>query len=686
MSLVESVVEAATFVTGLMKDCGFNGLESAVPGINLLISLGNWFEKRGVPPQVIKELCKKHNIEPSRVSSLEDLKSRIKESEIELFLSRALARVDFPSLVRYLDASLGERDEKIDNLLHLFQDLENVLKGPYTQLYPAERVLETLPHDTRFINPQFFRKTGPVAADIDGGKVYIRPEVNGVIEALENKPAVLLHGVAGSGKSVVARTVAYRWLKKRGGVRFVQCKTEEVNYKELVTEAARFGKENPDSLLVVEDTHLKAETINQFLSRTAKAWPRLLVTSRKTGPELESYTVNHFRDLENIPLNPSDPADDIISLFFRKKGWELTDRLKKEIISASKKSLWLLSYALKSLEKTEGKEIHHGAVLEYVEVDLRDLEKKKNAFNPKLLIALSLLYRYEILTDARFLKEKFRDAGHTLEDELNDLARMGEVVQSTKNRITLYGLPHSELAKLYFHFSKNSDWEEPTYEDENQFICDYAVSKKAMNWWELFTFWRSPFSPERTKRLNKRKLAERIDETEDIGPTTVCIATVSGEDRYSGMELVNLISLEKLARRIAKSETEFPPGWCIGSVSFANPTAGKKLVSLINSEKLAEKIIVGMISNPELWGFVAVSYINAFSVTDTNAEEEFVRQLAKRVVGTQDAFFAIKSIDSIHKLKSDVGNKFLQVFRQLGPDPKLAVLLDCLEQVWSDSE
>ena len=144
---------------------------TAMPTIKLLIDLAKWQQKKGIKPKIIKNLCKKYDLDPEIINNFEDLKNEgIPPDEIELAYSHAIAKTDNPSLVRYLESV---RKDLADEILHHFSQLNMALKSQYQILLPAETILQNPPTQSDFAKPKFFRKTGSVFADFESGKEYV---------------------------------------------------------------------------------------------------------------------------------------------------------------------------------------------------------------------------------------------------------------------------------------------------------------------------------------------------------------------------------------------------------------------------------------------------------------------------------------------------------------------------------
>ncbi len=215
MGLVDWLGKIAPVVVAIEEDLGLDALKSTVPGIGVLVGVAKWAQKKGAIPKAMKELCEKHGIVAEEVSSLDELKERVPESEVDLVLSRLKAEADCPTLVHYLKESHQVTQDTLNDLLDGFRYLQEALRT-YSLLQPAEAVLEDPPGHPDYATPSFFRKTGPVAADLalKNRKVAVGREVRDVIKALEERGGVLLDGLAASGKTVVARMAAYQWLRR----------------------------------------------------------------------------------------------------------------------------------------------------------------------------------------------------------------------------------------------------------------------------------------------------------------------------------------------------------------------------------------------------------------------------------------------------------------------------------------
>ena len=84
MNLAENLGKISSFLLNAFKDYDIEVPESAVPGISLLLELGKWAEKKKAPQKVIKQFCEEKQLDPSQISTLDDLKKfGVSEGEID---------------------------------------------------------------------------------------------------------------------------------------------------------------------------------------------------------------------------------------------------------------------------------------------------------------------------------------------------------------------------------------------------------------------------------------------------------------------------------------------------------------------------------------------------------------------------------------------------------------------------
>jgi hypothetical protein len=485
--------------------------------------------------------------------------------------------------------SVYEQDEHVQ---------KSILTNHYYFLTPSSSVLKTRPTSEREATPMFFRKTGPVAADIEGGTVYVHPEVSEIIDALRGKHIVILCGDAASGKTVAARVVAYHWMKT-GSVRFVQLKTMTIMPYELSLEMARYGQDEPDPLLVIEDVHLKMNDINEMLAARSEKWPRVLFTARQVKPMLHSQETNNFDLLDKVILDQTCNQVSIIQMYLEKKGWRITAKLIKDIYEISGQNLWLQAYALQSLCDSKRGYVSTELILKKVKQDLEDLSRTKvdlggeiKLLLPRVLITLSILYRYEIPTDIRFLNHIFPYPNVQIKMALDVLVQMGEALVIERNDHFLYGLPHSALAHLYFQLLSDPCWDrEPVYGDEFQFIGEYIESEKTINGSELFYILNRKRDYQNVRRkIDWQRVYRKIDNLSDLFEILRYFWAVSLTDRVKYDILMKNIDKDILAHKICRSNDLFSIGQILELLVEADTDAGMKILKEVDLKRRAAQV------------------------------------------------------------------------------------------------
>ncbi|MEA3274655.1 MAG: NB-ARC domain-containing protein, partial [Pseudomonadota bacterium] len=235
------------------------------------------------------------------------------------------------------------------------------LEHAFHLLLPAESVLKIGESDS--LPAKMFRKTGPIAVDFDAGMVHRREQVSEVQAMLkQDAAAVLVQGVAASGKSVVARQVAYELVQDDWTVYMHMLNRSERLQQRVKLQEEIAALASEQSLVVIEDVHLASPVeINQMLLVLGQQrWPKLLLTSRKIEVEAgESDNVpNRLQELSRIKLQPFDAAKSIIELFFQKEKIPAQGAWIDEVKKASRTSLWLLAIALESLDAEAARKGH----------------------------------------------------------------------------------------------------------------------------------------------------------------------------------------------------------------------------------------------------------------------------------------------------------------------------------------
>ena len=646
---------------------------AALPAINLLLDIGKWGEKKGVKPKIIKELCEKHDKMHLNIGNFEELRAAgISEREIETAFSHEIAKLDNPSLVRYLESSNRYKNESITQLFSLFENFQMAIRSQYVIMRPSQIVLQNPPINKEYAKPVFFRKTGPTFADIEEKRVYVREEINLITDSLEKNGAVLLVGDAATGKTVITRTIAHAAMKKGWKVFFVEIKTNSIDFGLLSEDIAKINNVESETLLIIEDVHLEPMHMNSFLSSRHSGWPKLLITTRTTEPQLHGESINNFKILPQIKLENYSPTQKIIELYFdskKKDHWKLSKQLKADILEYSQNNLWVLAYALRSLSETNGKSIQKESVLKQVERDLQsvsllpltmpDLQKK--LFTP-ILLSLSVLSRYEIPTDPRFLANWIDDTTEReIDYVLSVLKEICEVTISYKNGFPLYSLPHSVLATLYYEYGENSKYYR-LVKDEN-FFCEYATFDDSINSLQMFRrnllsivpeIQTEMFALELIRHSNIMRLGKKISQITELSVVVDCIRKIFEVNKTAGKNLLASIDYVQLGLIISQSKKLWDAGLCIRTVFENSETEGRQLFSHIDINRLCNSIANSK-NIDDVGGCIFHIFIADETVGRQVWENIDVVMLGKNISQSTDLSAIGQCINNIYKANENAG-------------------------------
>jgi hypothetical protein len=384
-----------------------------------------------------------------------------------------------------------------------------------TAFVSAKSVL-VIKNDSRTCSPspEFFRTSGPEFVDFENDYVFIdEKQIKDIQNKLKDRIVVLEAGPA-SGKSVLARAIAYKRIKKDPLNQFTTVFYYVSNNEiERVSELAeRVSLLNENNLLIIEDAHLNSRLINQLLQRWENFKTEILITTRRID-EIPGGEKNLFNDDDLINKKQIKPTgiliEEIITRYLRIQKNQFQLDLKNEDIKNIIEenyyrhffynvNLWLLSFLLDALKRKKSNDqifIEKHEIVRAVENHLDNRigslfeQEGKKPLAIKLLIALSCLYRFEFLTDIYWLQERFCSIGYNKDDVITVLQKLHRFREVRSEGKTLYGLHHSSLAELYFAVgqARYLPWqEEKVYGDYGDFLSSYVVSSKASNGLSIF--------------------------------------------------------------------------------------------------------------------------------------------------------------------------------------------------------
>jgi hypothetical protein len=161
------------------------------------------------------------------------------------------------------------------------------------------------------------------------------------------------------------------------------------------------------------------------------------------GLEREFDQLSHAPSKE---LHPFGYADRLIGFYIEKHGIKLPAEDRRNLKKVSEKSFWLLAYALEGYKPGTDRSQW---VRDGVRDDLAFLDTE-DAHYPEALLALSPLYRSEVLTAETYLTGRL----HLDPNILKNLVLRREVTRNDIEGHVFYGLPHSALADAYWNHGR----------------------------------------------------------------------------------------------------------------------------------------------------------------------------------------------------------------------------------------
>ena len=473
---------------------------------------------------------------------------------------------------------------------------------------------------------EWFRRAGPFAIDFDKDRVYRRRNTLVDLKSMVmNNLCSILKGDAATGKTVLVRQLGYE-LATKGEipVYYFNCDGERnFNEYELAQDINK-----KDGIVIIENIHLALDKCSVILNRIENNSKErhVLFTARRSFSEQYYSKTNHFEELPAFALEPFDDVNEIIEHFASKHtSLPWPPKVRDSIMYVSRKSFWLLSYALEGYVSNSGKGKPAEWVKDGIETDLKDLENIHVKF-PQVLVAISPLYCSETLTDESYLRKKGFE-----QEILKQLVVRGEItIQKDEQGNSLYGLPHSAIAQLYWEhgnlYRKRlglSSFQESVYDYVTGDVSNpleaivnikYEVQKailvklegegklvgviqKEQNLATIATWIRWL-----VKNVNVGSqfhvsieilsvLAHKINSSENpIGSGDLLIA-LHWHDRNAASRLCELLHINKIAEYLQGINNSYDIIFYISSVLKANNNIGKQLWKLLKSRKLADFVL-----------------------------------------------------------------------------------------------
>jgi len=550
---------------------------------------------------------------------------------------------------------------------------------------PLEVVLELANEQ-----PEWFRRQGSIAVDFDNNRIYPRRKLLEDLNKLVlNNSFSMLEGIDATGKTTIVRQFGYglHKLRKLAVFHFDCARDKDFDKDKLIKEI-----NSTKGVIILENIHLVTQKLQRVYACIEPNPNRhILFTARPSFRKRETRRDRLLSAVKTIELEPFDEVDAIIDYYASchpKLPWP--ENARESIKNVSKKSFWLLGYALKGYVDLKGKGEPKTWLAAGVRDDLEELEKEKSHF-PEVLVALSPLYINEVLTDEIYLTKVLSFDLPVL----NELVCRGEITrQDAQDGHIFYGLPHSAQAEAYWeHGMKYRIRAEiPEFDD---FIYKYATSKlpngltailhskpermvslllrlcdegkitevvaieqslSAIAYWadHAAKYDRLGRKCLRNSQLLKT-LAKKMDKEDNLMGVTFCLCDIYSCDKKAGKELWQLLNQRKLADKLSMADDVENVSWCIECIGTECKEIGTQLCEAINLKELADRM-------QERTAKDMCDYLSAITSANKQCGERFWNildhtQLVTKLAATEEIAEIIKNIANIFEADKGIGWK-----------------------------
>jgi hypothetical protein len=323
----------------------------------------------------------------------------------------------------------------------------NIPQGDLYYLKPIEHVLMAGTNEP----PKWFRKQGPIAVDFDDGRVYRRAELlDGLKNLVLSNQFSILDGISATGKTVLVRQLGYELRKEKELViYYFDCALDRDFERSKLVREINIAK----GLIILENIHLETQKFQRVVACIeTDAHRHVLLTARPSFRQVEDEKDTLLSTISTLELEPFNQVDRILEHYashYPGLAWTLEDR--ESINRVSRKSFWLLAYALEGYVRANGEGDPMNWLVHGVHSDLTELEKLDPSY-PEVLVSLSPLYRSEVLMEEFYLTKVLGFSQTTL----SQLVYRDEITvqRDRKEGYVFYGLPHSALAEAYWEHGK----------------------------------------------------------------------------------------------------------------------------------------------------------------------------------------------------------------------------------------
>jgi hypothetical protein len=472
----------------------------------------------------------------------------------------------------------------------------NIPHGDFPYLKPIEHILKVGTNEP----PKWFRKQGPIAVDFHDGRVYRRAELlNDLKNLVLSNQFSILDGTSATGKTVLVRQLGYELREeKKMVVYYFDCDLYRDFDKERLIEEINSTR----GVIILENIHLATQQYQRIYSLVRSDPQRhILFTSRPSFREAENEKDTLLSTISTLELEPFNQVDRILEHYashYPGLAWSLEDR--ESIKRVSRKSFWLLAYALEGYVRANGEGDPMNWLVHGVHSDLTELEKLDPSY-PEVLASLSPLYRSEVLTEEFYLTKVLGFSQTTL----SELVYRDEITvqRDRKEGYVFYGLPHSALAEAYWEHGKIYRRRRglPEY---REYIYEYARSN-VPNGLESVLFAEVDTQKSVLSWLDEAGETGSVLERERFMKVIASWAREHSHAHPIGTQLINI-----LAKKITEDDDLRSSGKCIRAIKKADPEAARALIRALDKERLANRVNAAKNINQVLALLTAIEMVN----------------------------------------------------------------------------
>lgn len=664
----------------LREDPLVKSVSAAVPGLGLIVGAADWwfdwYDQRQVPERALDMLCEEYELDRRRIRTQPDLERELRRAGVtnpglayQRVVNKLFAELEYSKLVQYL---ADNNSQVLDSLTELTSRFTESLQTGYTYIMPLEKLLRMPPSNSAEALSMFFRDGGPLAVDLEEDKTFIRQElIDTAIDDLEKHSLSMILGIPASGKSVLARQVAYHFYRDKGWTVYTFTITRMgFECARLSEELVRLGRENHKALVVIENIHLSPEEVNTLLLFRDRNWPNLLLTSRRISSNYQ-FLPGEITQIKSIPTVETDlvSCNRAVMEMYNKthpNAFDQNQLLNIQLYAGD--DLWLLGEALKAVEAQDSNSEIRDSVIKTVNKRL-DMLAHDHPIFPRLLVCLAILSHRQVEADEAFLAKCFGNNDSTIE-AINNLVKRGIVKCQGLSPRRLFGMHHASQAELYLEVAEGTYWENRCCSNRKRFVAEYATSPLAAN--GLTVFSANLVDKETLEEMDVPTLASRLDIDSNPMLTINVLKTVNSLSPQFAEQLYNHSFFPILLEHIYDDQSLEWSGSVLNTLLEIRPAFREWLNKCLDIQRLG-KVINNRINNwpTRIYYLSKIAELDRELATILFQKTEVVADASLPTVNwnIRDTLFRLQTLRELDRIKADA---VLQMLRGQTATPEAA--------------